>query len=257
VRELFELEGKVAIVTGGAQGLGLAFSEALAEYGADVAVIDIGKPHTDFLQISKKYGVRTSFIETDVTDPLALDSSIAKIVSIHGGVDICVANAGVAIEEDFLTTKPQQLRRLLAVNTEGVYYTNQSVARQMVSQRRGGAIVNISSIAAVKAIRSQPNTTAYAATKGAVIAHTRTLAAELAPYRIRVNSIAPGFIYTNMIKKFAEERPEQLKLWQEETMLGNIGVRHDLKGAIVFLCSNASSFVTGQNISIDGGISSK
>jgi NAD(P)-dependent dehydrogenase (short-subunit alcohol dehydrogenase family) len=256
-RDLFELGGKVAVVTGGARGLGFAFAEALAEYGADVAVFDIGTPVPEFKEMSRKYGVRTFFIKTDITDPEAIETSVAQVVDTLGGVDICVASAGVAIEEDFLTTSPEQLRNLLAVNTEGLYFTNQSVVRQMVKQERGGSIVNISSIAGVKAIRSQPNTTSYAATKGAVIAHTRTLAAELAPNRIRVNSIAPGFIYTDMIKRYAMQRPEQLKLWQDETMLGDLGATHELKGGIIYLCSDASRFVTGQNICIDGGISSK
>lgn len=257
VRELFELKGKVAVVTGGARGLGLAFSEALAEYGADISVFDIGEPHPDFQQISEKYGVRTSFFKTDVTDPQAIDRAVAKCVETHSAIDICVASAGVAIEEAFLNTTPAQLRTLLAVNTEGVYYTNQSVARQMIVQRKGGAIVNIGSIAGLKAIRSQPKTTAYAATKGAVIAHTRTLAAEMAKHQIRVNSISPGFILTDMISVFLENRPDQLALWEEETMLGILGATHQLKGGIVYLCSDASSFVTGQSISIDGGISSK
>jgi NAD(P)-dependent dehydrogenase (short-subunit alcohol dehydrogenase family) len=215
----------VAIITGGARGLGLAFAEALAEYGADIAVFDVGTLSAEFTIISKKHNVRTSFIKTDVTDPKAIESSVAQVVKLFGGVDICVASAGIAFEEDFLTTGPEQLRALLAVNTEGLYYTNQSAASQMVKQARGGSIVNISSIAGVKAIRSQKNTTSYAETKGAVIAHTRSLAAELAPYGIRVNSIAPGFIYTDMIKDFAKNRPEHLKLWQDETMLGDLGAR--------------------------------
>jgi NAD(P)-dependent dehydrogenase (short-subunit alcohol dehydrogenase family) len=134
VRELFELRGKVALVTGGARRLGLAFSEALAEYGADVAVLDIEESCKDFEEISKKYSVKTSFIRTDVTDATAVDDAVKRVASLHGRIDICVGSAGIAIEEPFLETTQEQLRKVLSVNTEGLYYTNQSVVRQMLVQ---------------------------------------------------------------------------------------------------------------------------
>jgi NAD(P)-dependent dehydrogenase (short-subunit alcohol dehydrogenase family) len=122
----------------------------MAEFGAAVAVLDLGDPHVDFERIAQQYQTQTSFHQADVTDPASVEEAVARIADTHGVVDICVACAGVAVEESFLTTTPATLQKMLRVNVEGVFYTNQACAKQMITQKLGGSIVNIASIAALK-----------------------------------------------------------------------------------------------------------
>ncbi|KAL1297508.1 hypothetical protein AAFC00_005026 [Neodothiora populina] len=247
----FSLKGRTALVTGGARGCGLAFAEALAEAGADVAIFDVINPDAAFGEFSKKYGVKTAHYHVDVSSPESLETGFARFKEEFGGaLDICVPCAGVNKDVGILDTTPQDFDRLANINFKGVYFTTQMAAKMMIANKtKKGSIIVVASIASYRAIRGQCSS-AYCATKGAVKAMVPPVAVELAPYGIRVNSVSPGYIRTEMTAAF----PHIFEPWRKEIMSDRVGVPEDLRGACVFLASDASSYITSQDIVIDGGV---
>ncbi|KAK4540023.1 hypothetical protein LTR36_009839 [Oleoguttula mirabilis] len=247
----FSLKGRVALVTGGARGCGLAFAEGLAEVGADVAVFDVIPPVDAFHEIEKRYGVKTAHYIVDVGDISSLEEGFAAFKADFGGrLDICVPCAGINRNLGFLETSYAEHQKLLGVNVMGVYHTAQLAARQMIANgTRCGSIVLIASIASYMAIRSQKSS-AYCGTKGAVRAMCPAIAAELVQHGIRCNSLSPGYVRTEMTAPF----PGLLENWKDEIMNGRVAEPEDIRGGCVFLASSASSYMTGQDLCIDGGV---
>ncbi|EFX05019.1 short chain dehydrogenase reductase [Grosmannia clavigera kw1407] len=233
----FSLKGRMALVTGGARGCGLAFAQGLAEAGADVAVFDVLDPVAGFAEIATKYGVQTKAYKVDVTSYEALEAGFAQLkADFDGRLDILVACAGVNQHVQFLDTTPANFERLLGVNVKGVYFTAQLAAKQMIANgTKCGSIVLVASIASYMAIRSQWSS-AYCATKGGVRAMVPPIAAELHQYGIRVNSVSPGYVRTEMTAPF----PDLLESWKDEIMNHRVAEPDDIKGAAVFLASDAS-----------------
>lgn len=238
-------------MTGGARGCGLAFAEGLAEAGADVAIFDIIPPMGGFLEIEKTYGVKTRHYVVDVSSISSLEEGFKAFKEdFNGSLDICVPCAGVNKNVGFLDTSPEEFERLVGVNIRGVYYTAQLAARAMVANKTThGSIILVASIASYMAIRSQLSS-AYCGTKGAVRAMCPAIAAELVKYGIRVNSISPGYVRTEMTAPF----PHLLESWRDEIMNGRVAMPEDIRGGCVFLASDASSYMTGQDLCIDGGV---
>lgn len=254
----FSLKGRVALVTGGARGCGLAFAQGLAEAGADIAVFDVIAPSPTVAdQLRIEYGVRAEFYTVDVTSLASLGAGFAALAADFGGqLDVVVACAGVNQDVALLDTSEADFDRLFGVNCKGLYFTAQLAARQMVANgngtRRagaGGSIILVASMASYIAIRSQ-RSSAYCGTKGAVRAMVAPMAAEMSQYGIRVNSISPGYVRTEMTAPF----PHLLEGWKDEVMLGRVAEPEDIKGACVFLASDASSYCTGSDIVVDGGV---
>jgi len=248
----FSLKGRTALITGGARGCGLAFADGLAEAGANVAIFDIN-PHSDaFSEIAKKHGVKAKHYIVDVSSMESLEQGFAAFFADFGGaLDICVPSAGINRNLHFLDTSYEEHDKLLAVNVMGVYHTAQLAARQMIKNgTKSGSIILIASIASYMAIRSQ-NSSAYCGSKGAVRAMVPPIAAELNEYGIRVNSLSPGYVRTEMTAPF----PKLLESWKDEIMNHRVSMPEDLKGGCVFLASDASSYMTGQDLCIDGGVS--
>lgn len=274
----FSLQGRVALVTGGARGCGLAFAQGLAEAGAAIAIFDIlvdtqeggsegassssfssSAPPPAVAQLATDHGVRAQYYHVDVTSPTSLAAGFAQVQADFGPqLDIVVACAGVNQNVALLDTTEAAFDRLFNVNCKGVYFTAQQAARHMMMaaqpgtqghRRRGGSIILVASMASYIAIRSQ-RSSAYCGTKGAVKAMVAPMAAELHPYGIRVNSISPGYVRTEMTAPF----PHLLEGWKDEVMLGRVAEPEDLKGACVFLASDASSYCTGSDIVVDGGV---
>ncbi|KAK7739729.1 hypothetical protein SLS53_005699 [Cytospora paraplurivora] len=247
----FSLKGRVALVTGGARGCGLAFAQGLAEAGADVAVFDVIPPSPAFAQLTVDHGVRTKSYIVDVTSIPSLEGGFGAFRADFGErLDILVACAGVNKNVGFLDTSEADFDRLFGVNCKGLYFTAQLAAKQMIHNgTKSGSIILVASMASYIAIRSQ-RSSAYCGTKGAVKAMVAPMAAEMNRYGIRVNSISPGYVRTEMTAPF----PDLLEGWKDEIMLGRVAEPDDIKGACVFLASDASAYSTGSDIVVDGGV---
>ncbi|KAM5355160.1 hypothetical protein ACJ41O_001806 [Fusarium nematophilum] len=247
----FSLSGRVAIVTGGARGCGMAFAQGLAEAGAHVALFDTLDPVTSTSDLSSKYNVTIRFYKTDVTSLESLQASFAAVkADFSNKLDILVACAGVNKNVEFLDTSVEDFDRLFNVNARGVYFSAQLAAKAMIENgTKVGSIVLVASIASHMAIRSQ-RSSAYCGSKGAVKAMVPGIAAEMNKYGIRVNSISPGYVRTEMTAPF----PHLMEGWKDEIMNGRVAEPDDIKGCCVFLASDASQYCTGGDYRVDGGV---
>ncbi|KAJ5948476.1 lung carbonyl reductase [Penicillium verhagenii] len=247
----FSLQGRTALVTGGARGCGLAFARGLAEAGANIAIFDVIPPDEEFALIEKELSVKTAYYKVDVSSEESLQSGFDQFQrDFDNALDICVPCAGINRHLPFLEFTFKDHQDLLSINVLGLYFTAQLAARQMIANgTKHGSIVLVASMASHIAVRSQL-CSAYCGTKGAVRSMCPAIAKELAEYNIRVNSISPGYVRTKMTESF----PHLLEGWKTETMNGRIAEPEDIMGACVFLASDASAYMTGQDIIVDGGV---
>ncbi|RAH54680.1 FAD binding domain protein [Aspergillus piperis CBS 112811] len=243
----FSLQGRTALVTGGARGCGLAFARGLAEAGANVAIFDRIPPEEGFLSIEKEY----DRCRVDVSSPESLATGFGAFqTDFNNKLDICVPCAGINRHQTFLEFNYADHQELLGVNVLGLFHTAQLAARQMIANgTKHGSIVLVASMASHVAVRSQL-CSAYCGSKGAVRAMCPAIAKELAEYGIRVNSISPGYVRTEMTAAF----PHLIEEWKSAAMNGRIAEPEDIMGACVFLASDASSYMTGQDVIVDGGV---
>jgi NAD(P)-dependent dehydrogenase (short-subunit alcohol dehydrogenase family) len=247
------LENKVAVVTGGAKGIGFAIAKRFASEGARVVVADIDEDAGSRAveEIGAVGAVR--FIRCDVGDKADVENLVTATVQAWGAIDVLVNNAGIVHGADFLDVAEADFDRVLRVNLKGVFLVGQAVARQMVDQVKAGAapgaIVNMSSINAVLAI---PDQAPYSASKGGVNQLTKVMALALAPYGIRVNAIGPGSIMTDMLASVASDKAAQQRVLSR-TPLGRIGDPSEIAAIAAFLASDEASYVTGQTLYADGG----
>ncbi|KAH8691882.1 short chain dehydrogenase [Talaromyces proteolyticus] len=245
---------KTAVVTGGARGIGLALARQVAELGGNVAVLDyLSQPDDEFDELEKTFGIKARFYQTDVTKKESLEQSFAEVVAEFGRIDGCVTAAGIVYDAPFLGDSWENVIRAQMVNVVGTYFSAQLAARQMEAQGTGGSIVMIASICAHQTLPTQ-HVSSYSASKGAVKSLGHALAVELGPKNIRVNTISPGYIYTAMIEGVMERFPSLAALMRDDPPLGRIGNRADIKGAVAYYLSDASSYVTGNDILVTGGL---
>jgi len=250
------LEGRVAIVTGGARGIGRAICERYAAEGATVAVADVSRDSAQ--NEAESLGGSAFAVELDVTKQDSIDRMVDAVVRRAGGIDILVNNAAVFDMAPLLEITPAGFDRVFAVNVKGLLFTLQAVARQMVRQGRGGKIINLSSQAGR---RGEALVAVYCASKAAVISLTQSAGLALIAHRINVNGISPGVVDTPMWDEvdalFAryENRPvgEKKRLVGEAVPFGRMGLPEDLAGAAVFLASSDSDYVIAQTLNVDGG----
>ncbi len=252
VMELFRLDGKVALVTGGSRGLGFWMAEGLAEAGADIALCARKlEPCQEAAKAIKESGVRSAAFSCDVADPAQVKDVVEKALSEFGHIDILINNAGFIWEEPLDNMSLEKWNRTLAINATGTFLFTQEAGKHMIKQKQG-KIVNIASVAAlVSADPELSDTVAYSASKGAVVALTRDLARKWCQYNININAIAPGYFATRMSKFLVENRQPQL---MRTIQMKRLGTKDDIKGVAVFLCSAAASYITGQTLAVDGGI---
>ncbi|KAI8146210.1 hypothetical protein BJV82DRAFT_600913 [Fennellomyces sp. T-0311] len=252
------LRGKVAVVTGGARGLGFEMMLGLAEAGADVACIDLlaETGAESIARIEAECKVKGSSWGCDVTNDEDVAMVFNQIAEHHGGLDILVTAAGINKTCPAVEYSAKDFRTIFDVNVNGTFFCAQAAARYMMQTGRRGSIITIASMSAHITNRPQPHAP-YNATKAAVLQLTKSIACEWAPHNIRVTAISPGYFDTAMnrtiLAQQGEEGVKMRKIWETETPAGRLGTPHELKGAVVFLASDAASFVTGSELVVDGG----
>ena len=258
---LFDLKGKVALVTGGGSGLGRQFCDVLAEFGANVVCNDLHQENADeTCRIIKKYGTKTLAIEADVSKYEQVQAMFKHVGSTMGGLDILVNNAGISAPPALIDQVDiDNWHRVISVNLSGVFYCMKEGLKLML-EKKSGSIINIASIIGLVAGQVDLNRASpYAAAKAGVIGLTRQGAAEYGQYSIRVNCIAPGFhpgtslATSSNITRTEDEIEQRKQLLASRTPLKRVGEPKEIKGLLLYLASNASSFMTGQIIAHDGG----
>lgn len=254
IQELFNLKGKVAIVTGGGRGMGEFFAKGLAEAGADVVLASRKIQYCiDTAQkIEKKFGVRALPVQCDLVKPEDIDRLVKKTVETFGKIDILINNAGLTWGAPTLEYPLDKWEKVINVNLRAVFLLCRDVGRIMVQQRQG-KIINISSVLSLRGAAEKKNpAVAYNAAKGGLNALTIDLAVKLAEYNVNVNAIAPGYFDTDLIN-YAKKDETFFRSFIDRIPMGRVGLEDDIKGAVVFLSSEASNYITGQIIGVEGG----
>jgi len=250
MHSLFDLTGKIALITGSLRGLGRSYAEALGEAGASVILNDIDRERVVQTALEfKDKGLNTAAVPFDVTVPEEIRLGIKEIVKTIGQIDILVNNVGIQIRHPAVEFPFEDWDLLLRTNLSSVFYVTQHVAESMI-QRGSGKIINVCSVLSELA---RPSVSAYAASKGGVKMLTKAMAAEWGRYNIQCNGIGPGYIITEMNKALLEDA--EFSNWIcSRTPSGRWGEPGDLKGPIIFLASRASDYVNGHILYVDGGI---
>lgn len=242
------LAGKIVVVTGGSRGIGRAIVELFAAEGADVSFFyrRNAAAAEEVLAAGSGAGHKITAEQVDVTDPAACEAAIEKVATRCGRIDVLINNAGVIRDNLLALLTPDDVRTVLDTNVAGVFNVTRAVVPHMISQR-AGKIVNISSVSGEKGGRGQSN---YAASKGAVNAFTRAIAAELGRRRINVNAVAPGVIETEMSEAIRDLAGDEIK---KRILLKRFGQPQDIADAVWFLASSFSDYITGEVLHVDGG----
>ncbi|KAL8280836.1 hypothetical protein RQP46_006840 [Phenoliferia psychrophenolica] len=252
----FSLSDRVAVISGGNGGIGLEMALAMAEAGATVYCLDLAdKPSDDFqaaVAYAKTLGSAIKYIKANVTDQTLMNKIAFDIAEEEGHIDVCIAAAGILIGADCLDTPIEDFQKVMAVNVNGVFITATACAREMARLQRPGSIILIASMSGSIANREEP-WTAYNSSKAAVIQMARSLACELGPRGIRVNTISPGHVKTALTNQFLEKEPKYEAKWSNLNPLGRLGQIHEMRGPAIWLASDASSYCTGSDIIIAGG----
>lgn len=248
-----ELTGSTALITGGARGIGLAIAEALADHGAAIGIIDILEDTSNVAQqISIDHAVSAAGVVADVRDPQAVDRAFTELTDTLGTSDVLVTSAGITIWGDSVDVSPEDWQRVLDINLNGTFYATQSYARRLLAEGRPGSAILISSMSA-QVVNVPQFQASYHASKAAVSMLAKSLAVEWAKSGIRVNALEPGYTLSSMTREFMDANPDLAAQWTAMIPAGRMGEPGDLAGAVVYLASQKSSYLTGQSIVIDGG----
>jgi len=253
VKELFNLKGRKAVVTGGAGGIGSAISSGFADLGVDIALVDtdVGAMNAVNEELSRRSSVRTLAIPTDVCKRAQVEDAVKRIAHEFGRIDILVNCHGIGQWSAADEMNEEDWERMMNVNLKGVFLMCQAVGRRMI-ERRYGKIVNIASMSG--SVVNKPQAQAhYNASKAGVIMLTKSLAAEWAKYNVNVNSVSPGYTLTPLVERLLKNEPEYAELWKPLIPLGRLAKPADIVGSVIFLSCEASSYITGHDLVVDGG----
>jgi NAD(P)-dependent dehydrogenase (short-subunit alcohol dehydrogenase family) len=242
-----DLEGKVAVVTGGARGLGLSMARALARHGVRIGLVDLLE------EVEESAAALPDAVgaTADVTSADDVAAAFARVSEQLGNPSLLVNAAGITVWEDSLDATPESWRRVIDINLTGTFLCCQALGRACRDDGHAGAIVNVSSMSG-RVVNVPQHQTSYNASKAAVDQLTKSLAVEWAELGVRVNAVAPGYFLSDMTRQFTESNPELAERWQGMIPAGRMGEPQDLDGLVVYLCSDASAYIVGQSIVIDG-----
>ena len=256
---VFRLDGKTALVTGAGSGIGEQIARLFARQGAGVMIGDVDERHgTQVAEAIVADGGRARFQRLDVTDAASAEAAVAACVEAFGGLHVLVNNAGIGYVGDVLETDEGEYDKLMAVNAKGVFLCSRAAARHMV-EHGGGTIVNIASVAGQVAVSRR---FAYGASKGAVIAMTKSMAIDLVDRKVRVNCICPGTIYTPFVDSYLDRfhqhnREETLAGLHARQPIGRMGKPEEVAYAALYLAADEAAFATGSELVIDGGLTAR
>jgi 2-deoxy-D-gluconate 3-dehydrogenase len=253
--QTIDLSGKVAVVTGGAMGIGYGISYRLAEAGAAVVIADMNKEVADeaVAKLVAK-GWKAAAVSVDVSEAQQVENMVSFAVTTYGAVDILVNDAGIYPNIPVMQLSEEEFNKIISINLEGVFLTTKAIAAQMIKQGSGGKIINITSIDAIHP--SMVGLATYDASKHGVWGFTKNTALELAPHKIWVNAIAPGSVSTPGAGagKMTKEMEEHMKPFIDKIPMRRIGEADDIGKVALFLASDLSSYMTGSQIVVDGGV---
>jgi len=250
--QLFDLTGNVALVTGGGRGIGRALAKGLAQFGCDVAVVDIDpKGQKSVVNDIRKQGKRCLFLAADITDPKIIQGAVEEILAKFRRIDILVNNAGVDIRKPALEVTEKEWDLIVDTNMKGSFFTSQAVAKSM-AKRRQGKIINIASVMGLVGSPSFQCVVPYCGSKGGVVQLTKSLALEWAKYNVHVNAIAPGPIKTRLMQALMKDRKRSQAVLNM-VPLQRFAAPEELVGPTVFLASHASDYMTGHILFVEGG----
>lgn len=246
---MFDLRGKTALITGASSGLGAHIAGTLGRARAKVALLARSLDKLEAVKASLiEQGIEAEFFQADVTERAGLEQAIAAADDYFGGIDILVANAGIAATSRFLDMTEDEWSKVMDVDLNGVWRTGQITARLMRARDQGGVIINIASVLGMTVQPTQAN---YASAKAAVLHLTKIMARELGRYNIRVNAIAPGYFETEMNRDFFHSEAGEAMI--AKLFPRRLGQLHELDGPLLLLASDASSYMTGTTLTVDGG----
>jgi NAD(P)-dependent dehydrogenase (short-subunit alcohol dehydrogenase family) len=248
----FRLDDRVAIVTGSGRGMGRTFSIALARAGADVVITELPGRENDAEETAAEVratGRRALVTTLDVTQTASIKAMVARVIDEWDHIDILVNNAGINIRQFAVDVTEDAWERIVSVNQKGVFFCSQAVGRHMIERGQGGKIVNVAS---QMGLVGDEQRAVYCATKAAVVNLTRVLALEWAPHAINVNAVAPTYVRTPLVEALIEDKAVHESILRR-IPLGRMAEPEDVAGAVVFLASPASDFVTGHTLAVDGG----
>ncbi len=247
-KNLFSVAGKVTVVTGGKQGIGKAVAQALAEQGSDIIILDTSDASEVAADIATTYGVRSAAFVCDVTNPEQVTEVIEKGAATMGTLDYLFNNAGICLHKPALDCTPQDFTKVMDVNLNGVFFVAQAFGRYLVAHGKGGSIVNTGSMSGT-IVNIPQGQASYNASKAGVVHLSKSLAVEWAPLGIRVNSISPGYIQTEMT---GAVREDWRNIWTEMIPFKRMGTPEELVGAVIYLLSDAATYTSGADVIIDG-----
>jgi gluconate 5-dehydrogenase len=252
VKELFRLDGKIALITGGSRGLGLQMAEALGEMGCKLAIT---ARKADELETARahllKMGLEVLTVTNDLSKTDQIPGMVDQVLQRYGTIDILVNNAGATWSAPAEEYPDEAWRKVMNLNVDAIFFLAREVARRCMIPQKSGKIINIASVAGLRGSATTTTTLAYNTSKGAAVNFTRALASEWGKYNINVNAICPGFFPSKMSAGLLEKVAESVIA---RAPLHRIGGEEDLKGVVVFLASEASRHITGQAIAVDGGM---
>lgn len=249
MEDLFRLDGRVAVVTGALGTIGRTYAKSLAQYGADVALIDLQESGAeDLLEELSKYRKKVSYYPVDLTDTDRVRQTVELILRDFGQIDILLNHAGINIRKDAINITTEDWDKVMNINLKAMFFMAQTVGKHMIS-RGYGKIINTASVSSV---RGHSRLAIYAASKGGIVQMTKVLAHEWAPYNVHVNAIGPGYILTQQTEGYLSD-PEVYQSIVSKIPMGRIGRPEDLVGGLIYLASRASDYVTGHTLFIEGG----